>query len=104
MALYYTLRDRKTNALVVAKPVQFEAVEPFSRSEKADFKYTASEELDPAVVRKLMGQQSVEDVWGGMLDAAAVNMKAQLLKDGYTEEQIKTICAKPLPAATVEAI
>jgi len=91
---YATLRDIKTGALVGARLPGELATRPFSAWEKAYFTHTKSEELDPVAVRKMLGQETFEEAWGVEADIAAANLKGELIKLGYSEDQIKIITSK----------
>lgn len=100
---YATLRDAKSGALVDARTPAEMIVHPYSAWDKAHFVHTKSENLDPALVIKALGRESFEDAWGAAADVAAANMKAELLKVGYTEEQIKVVASKAV-AVTLEPV
>ena len=98
--LYSTLRDTKTGKLVDARlPVDL-ATRPYSAWDKEHFAHAKSEDLDPVVVRKELGRETFEEAWGAAEADAAVRLKAELVKQGYTDAQIKTIISTP----TIEAV
>jgi len=100
---YETLRDRKTGELLDARCAADVAQRPFGGLDKTTYVH-AVENLDPDAVRKALGLKPLWDESGIAADAAASNMRAELMAAGLSAADVTLISTGKVGVAEMKAL